>query len=106
MKYSIKLRLDLNIIIVYDRYGVSPLLLCAEGGNEALVRLLVAVGAEVVARCLLGGLHVTHRLAGQLDAGAQQCCEVVLVLRTVGSRGPVVFNMSGMGQAWVGIGST
>ena len=29
---------------VKNRYGVSPLLLCAEGGNETLVRLLVSVG--------------------------------------------------------------
>ena len=49
---------------VKNRYGVSPLLLCAEGGNETLVRLLVSVGADVN-MSPSGDLAVEHLLAGQ-----------------------------------------
>ena len=49
---------------VKNRYGVSPLLLCAEGGNEALVKLLVSVGADVN-MSPSGDLAVEHILAGQ-----------------------------------------
>lgn len=49
---------------VKNRYGVSPLLLCAEGGNEALVKLLVGVGADVN-MSPSGDLAVEHILAGQ-----------------------------------------
>lgn len=49
---------------VKNRYGVSPLLLCAEGGNETLVRLLVSVGADVN-MSPSGELAVEHILAGQ-----------------------------------------
>lgn len=49
---------------VKNRYGVSPLLLCAEGGNETLVKLLVTVGADVN-MSPSGDLAVEHILAGQ-----------------------------------------
>jgi ankyrin repeat protein len=49
---------------VKNRYGVSPLLLCAEGGNETLVKLLVSVGADVN-MSPSGELAVEHILAGQ-----------------------------------------
>ena len=49
---------------VKNRYGVSPLLLCAEGGNETLVKLLVSVGADVN-MSPSGDLAVEHILAGQ-----------------------------------------
>lgn len=49
---------------VKNRYGVSPLLLCAEGGNETLVRLLVSVGADVN-MSPSGELAIEHILAGQ-----------------------------------------
>jgi ankyrin repeat protein len=49
---------------VKNRYGVSPLLLCAEGGNETLVKLLVQVGADVN-MSPSGDLAVEHILAGQ-----------------------------------------
>lgn len=49
---------------VKNRYGVSPLLLCAEGGNETLVRLLVSSGADVN-MSPSGDLAVEHLLAGQ-----------------------------------------
>lgn len=49
---------------VKNRYGVSPLLLCAEGGNETLVRLLVSIGADVN-MSPSGELAVEHILAGQ-----------------------------------------
>lgn len=49
---------------VKNRYGVSPLLLCAEGGNETLVKLLVNNGADVN-MSPSGDLAVEHLLAGQ-----------------------------------------
>ena len=49
---------------VKNRYGVSPLLLCAEGGNETLVKILVDVGADVN-MSPSGDLAVEHILAGQ-----------------------------------------
>lgn len=49
---------------VKNRYGVSPLLLCAEGGNETLVKLLVSVGADVN-MSPSGDLAIEHILAGQ-----------------------------------------
>ena len=49
---------------VKNRYGVSPLLLCAEGANETLVKLLVSVGADVN-MSPSGELAVEHILAGQ-----------------------------------------
>lgn len=49
---------------VKNRYGVSPLLLCAEGGNETLVKLLVSSGADVN-MSPSGDLAVEHLLAGQ-----------------------------------------
>jgi ankyrin repeat protein len=49
---------------VKNRYGVSPLLLCAEGGNEELVRLLVDAGADVN-MSPSGELAHEHLLAGQ-----------------------------------------
>ena len=49
---------------VKNRYGVSPLLLCAEGGNEALVELLVSVGADIN-MSPSGDLATEHILAGQ-----------------------------------------
>ena len=49
---------------VKNRYGVSPLLLCAEGGNETLVKLLVSVGADVN-MSPSGELATEHILAGQ-----------------------------------------
>ncbi|CAF0712636.1 unnamed protein product [Brachionus calyciflorus] len=49
---------------VKNRYGVSPLLLCAEGGNETLVKLLVSNGADVN-MSPSGDLAVEHILAGQ-----------------------------------------
>ncbi len=49
---------------VKNRYGVSPLLLCAEGGNESLVRLLVSAGADVN-MSPSGDLALEHLLSGQ-----------------------------------------
>lgn len=51
---------------VKNRYGVSPLLLCAEGGNEALVELLVSVGADIN-MSPSGDLATEHILAGQVS---------------------------------------
>ncbi|CAF1267411.1 unnamed protein product [Adineta steineri] len=44
VKYLIKRRALVN---VQNRYGVSPLLLCAESGNRELVQALVEAGADV-----------------------------------------------------------
>ncbi len=49
---------------VKNRYGVSPLLLCAEGGNESLVKLLVGAGADVN-MSPSGDLALEHLLSGQ-----------------------------------------
>lgn len=63
VEYLIKRGSKVN---VKNRYGVSPLLLCAEGGNEALVRLLVSVGADIN-MSPSGDLATEHILAGQVN---------------------------------------
>ncbi len=51
---------------VKNRYGVSPLLLCAEGGNQQLVELLCNAGADVN-MSPSGTLAVENFLAGQVS---------------------------------------
>ncbi|KAI0982874.1 hypothetical protein GJ496_007401 [Pomphorhynchus laevis] len=49
---------------VKNRYGVSPLLLCAEGGNFQMIKTLIEAGADVNI-CPTGPLAEQYLLAGQ-----------------------------------------
>ncbi len=62
VKYLIEKGSKVN---VKNRYGVSPLLLCAEGGNQNLVELLCSAGADVN-MSPSGQLAMDNILAGQV----------------------------------------
>lgn len=61
VKYLIEKGAKVN---VRNRYGVSPLLLCSEAGNEELVKMLVNAGADIN-MSPSGELAIEHILAGQ-----------------------------------------
>ncbi|CAF1216704.1 unnamed protein product, partial [Didymodactylos carnosus] len=68
---------------VKNRYGVSPLLLCAEGGNKELVQVLVQAGANVNITPT-GDLAEENFLAGQTPLsgaakkGHTEICEYLI----------------------------
>jgi ankyrin repeat protein len=63
VKFLIKKGAQVN---VQNRYGVSPLLLCAESGNYELVQALVKAGADVNITPQ-GELAEENFLAGQVN---------------------------------------